>query len=149
MLRDKSRKFVSKDERDRGLRKILNFGHTIGHALEAVTSYPPFQAWRAVGYGMIAASRIALKMGDLARSKQTEFPSLVHASGRLPHLSHIDPEVPARPLLAIRRCRGVNSLSFYPIVLEKCDQARCTISSHKGSDQENDWCGIRNTRISL
>ncbi|MEO8725872.1 MAG: 3-dehydroquinate synthase [Acidobacteriaceae bacterium] len=53
---------VSKDERESGLRRILNYGHTIGHALEADTHYTHFLHGEAVGWGMIAAAHIALQM---------------------------------------------------------------------------------------
>jgi 3-dehydroquinate synthase len=46
-----------------GLRAILNFGHTVGHALEAVTNYKRFKHGEAVGIGMIAASHIGEKAG--------------------------------------------------------------------------------------
>lgn len=51
---------VSKDEREDGLRRILNFGHTIGHALEAVTHYRVLRHGEAVAYGMRAASALTL-----------------------------------------------------------------------------------------
>lgn len=53
---------VSQDERETGLRRILNFGHTIGHALEAETSYKQFLHGEAVAWGMVAASMISAAM---------------------------------------------------------------------------------------
>ncbi|HWR14527.1 MAG TPA: 3-dehydroquinate synthase [Terriglobales bacterium] len=50
---------VSADEREGDLRRILNFGHTIGHALEAETRYRQFLHGEAVAWGMVAASMIA------------------------------------------------------------------------------------------
>ena len=54
---------VSSDERENGLRRVLNLGHTIGHALEAETKYRHFLHGEAVAWGMIAAARIAAAMG--------------------------------------------------------------------------------------
>jgi 3-dehydroquinate synthase len=50
---------VSQDEREAGLRAILNFGHTIGHALEAITHYQTFLHGEAVAYGMLAALQLS------------------------------------------------------------------------------------------
>jgi 3-dehydroquinate synthase len=50
---------VSADEKESGLRRILNFGHTLGHALETATSYRHFLHGEAVAWGMIAAAKIA------------------------------------------------------------------------------------------
>jgi 3-dehydroquinate synthase len=62
---------VSQDPHEGGLRRILNFGHTIGHALEAETSYRQFLHGEAVAWGMVAASMISAAMqksdGETAR----------------------------------------------------------------------------------
>jgi 3-dehydroquinate synthase len=50
---------VSADEKEGGLRRVLNFGHTLGHALETATSYRYFLHGEAVAWGMIAAAKIA------------------------------------------------------------------------------------------
>ena len=54
---------VSKDEKEAGLRAILNYGHTIGHAVESLTNYQQFVHGEAVAIGMAAAGKIALQMG--------------------------------------------------------------------------------------
>lgn len=54
---------VSKDEREEGLRAILNFGHSIGHALESLTGYKKYKHGEAVAIGMVAASFISHEMG--------------------------------------------------------------------------------------
>lgn len=56
-------KVVAQDERESDLRRILNFGHTIGHALEAATGYRRFLHGEAVGLGMIAAAEIGVARG--------------------------------------------------------------------------------------
>jgi 3-dehydroquinate synthase len=53
---------VSADEKEGGVRRVLNFGHTLGHALETATSYRQFLHGEAVAWGMIAAARIAEEM---------------------------------------------------------------------------------------
>jgi 3-dehydroquinate synthase len=54
---------VSQDEQEAGLRAILNYGHTIGHAVESLTGYTTVLHGEAVAIGMIAASRIAVALG--------------------------------------------------------------------------------------
>ncbi|MDP9266849.1 MAG: 3-dehydroquinate synthase [Acidobacteriota bacterium] len=53
---------VGADEREAGLRRILNFGHTIGHALEAETKYKQYLHGEAVAWGMVAATMLAVAM---------------------------------------------------------------------------------------
>jgi len=75
---------VERDEREGGLRRILNFGHTVGHALEAVTHYRRFLHGEAVGHGMRAASRIAETAGLLSANERQAIDEAVCRIGRLP-----------------------------------------------------------------
>jgi len=54
---------VTRDEREGGLRKILNYGHTVGHALEAVTQYKYFLHGESVFWGMLAATWLSVEKG--------------------------------------------------------------------------------------
>lgn len=54
---------VGQDEKEAGIRAILNYGHTIGHAVESLTNYKQFVHGEAVAIGMVAAGKIALEMG--------------------------------------------------------------------------------------
>lgn len=54
---------VSKDEKEAGLRAILNYGHTIGHAIESSTNYQQLLHGEAVAIGMVAAGKISLQIG--------------------------------------------------------------------------------------
>jgi 3-dehydroquinate synthase len=56
---------VEKDEREDGLRRVLNLGHTLGHALETVTGYRRFTHGEAVGWGLVGAAWIARRRGLL------------------------------------------------------------------------------------
>ncbi len=80
---------VTTDERESGLRKILNYGHTIGHALEAVTNYRRLKHGEAVGYGMKAAANIALKAGLLTKDERQAIDIGVNALGRLPRIQDL------------------------------------------------------------
>ena len=75
---------VSADERESGERRILNFGHTIGHALEAETGYKQFLHGEAVGWGMIAATLIGAGMGMTDSLTAQRIIKLVRAYGSLP-----------------------------------------------------------------
>jgi 3-dehydroquinate synthase len=77
---------VSRDERESGLREILNFGHTFAHALETATEYRTYLHGEAVGWGMIAAARLAVcaEMFDEAAAARVE--KLVQRVGPLPGL---------------------------------------------------------------
>lgn len=73
---------VTTDERESGLRRILNFGHTVGHALEAVTAYRRLKHGEAVGYGMQCASTISEKAGIIPRAEADVIRSGVDALSR-------------------------------------------------------------------
>lgn len=80
---------VSFDERESGLRRILNFGHTVGHALEAVTKYKQFRHGEAIAYGMLAALNIGVARGITPKSLHDEIESLIAQLGPLPSVSDI------------------------------------------------------------
>jgi 3-dehydroquinate synthase len=82
---------VSRDERESGLREILNFGHTFAHAFETATAYRRYLHGEAVGWGMIAASRLAGRMGLLAEENAVRIERLVRRVGPLPALPTTKP----------------------------------------------------------
>ncbi len=77
---------VSADEREGGLRAVLNFGHTIGHALEAETRYTQLLHGEAVAWGMIAATHIALATGKLDSVTAGRISNAVLELGKLPRI---------------------------------------------------------------
>ena len=77
---------VSSDEREGGLRRVLNFGHTIGHALETETSYRQFLHGEAVAWGMIAATRIAAVMNKIDQAAASQIIDAVMSLGSLPRV---------------------------------------------------------------
>ncbi|MEQ1759014.1 MAG: 3-dehydroquinate synthase [Vicinamibacterales bacterium] len=80
---------VSRDEREGGLRRILNFGHTVGHALESVTQYRRFRHGEAIAYGMIAAADLSVNRRVLAPSDRDAIKSLITSLGSLPHVNDL------------------------------------------------------------
>jgi 3-dehydroquinate synthase len=77
---------VSRDERENGLRQVLNFGHTVGHAIEAATSYGELLHGEAVGWGMIAATLMAIGMDRLRAEDGARILRLIRRVGELPEL---------------------------------------------------------------
>jgi 3-dehydroquinate synthase len=72
-------------------RRILNFGHTIGHALEKVTDFKRFRHGEAVGYGMIAAGEISKRLGILSDNELESLKAAIHLAGRLPRADDLRP----------------------------------------------------------
>ena len=80
---------VSADERENGLRRILNFGHTFGHALEAETHYTRFLHGEAVSWGMRAATHLASGLGLAAASDCEAILQTLDSYGPIPPLDGI------------------------------------------------------------
>ncbi len=68
---------VKEDETEKGVRAILNFGHTIGHAVEALTEYKIFRHGEAVSIGMVEAAEMAVNMGILAETEAQRIKNLL------------------------------------------------------------------------
>jgi 3-dehydroquinate synthase len=80
---------VTADEREAGPRRILNFGHTAGHALEAVTKFRRFRHGEAVGYGMLVAAELAVARGALADGDRRALAELIASLGPLPPIADL------------------------------------------------------------
>ncbi len=83
---------VSADERESGLRRILNLGHTFGHALEAETGYTRFLHGEAVAFGMRAAVFLAQSTGYLSAEDSVRILETIELYGPIPPLDGIAPE---------------------------------------------------------
>jgi 3-dehydroquinate synthase len=77
-------KVVGIDERESGLRMILNFGHTIGHAIEAATEYRRLLHGEAIAWGMLAAMRIALARKTVGPDQAQRIEAAIRDYGPLP-----------------------------------------------------------------
>ena len=72
---------VSADERESGLRMILNLGHTLGHAIEAATNYKQLLHGEAVAWGMIAAVTIAARRGTVSTAEAERMERVIRSYG--------------------------------------------------------------------
>ncbi len=96
---------VSSDERESGERRILNFGHTVGHALEAETNYKRFLHGEAVAWGMIAASIIGVSMEITDEATAQRVTDLVLSYGPLPKVD-VNPKRVFKRLLSDKKSVG-------------------------------------------
>jgi 3-dehydroquinate synthase len=86
---------VGQDERESGPRRALNFGHTAGHALEAVTKYRRFRHGEAVAYGMLIAADLAVRRGAMPDADRQRLAALITRMGPLPPVA----DLPAAQIL--------------------------------------------------
>ncbi len=85
-------RIVEEDEREAGVRKALNLGHTLGHALEAATGYKRFLHGEAVAWGVRAVAAIAANRGLLANPWRRQLDSAIDRLGLLPPVIGMDPD---------------------------------------------------------
>jgi 3-dehydroquinate synthase len=71
-------------------RKILNFGHTLAHALEKVTGYKYFKHGEAVGFGILAAGEIAKNIGIFGKNELKSLNDVIGLVGKLPNTNNIE-----------------------------------------------------------
>ena len=95
---------VARDERESGLRRTLNFGHTVGHAIEAVSRYQRYAHGEAVAYGMLAAAQLATARGLFPESDRAALAELTAKLGPLPSVSDLSAAAVCK---AIRRDKKV------------------------------------------
>jgi 3-dehydroquinate synthase len=97
---------VRRDEREGGLREILNFGHTLGHALEAATGYRYFLHGEAVAWGMHAATLLSTAVNHLRESEASRIMRLISSVGPLPPWKAISASTIRRILAGDKKTRG-------------------------------------------
>jgi 3-dehydroquinate synthase len=99
---------VSQDETEGGLRAILNFGHTIGHALEAISRYGKYLHGEAISIGQVAAARISAELHQLPARDLTRIASLFELAG-LPTSARLNPDQEDRLVEAMKLDKKVSS----------------------------------------
>lgn len=120
-------RIVAGDEReavertDYHSRRILNFGHTIAHALEFVTDYRRFRHGEAVGYGMLVAGELSKRLGILDLSELESLSAAIHLAGRLPLANDIAVNA---IMSALTRDKKIVGGHIQWILLERLGRAR-------------------------
>jgi 3-dehydroquinate synthase len=97
---------VSRDERESGLREILNFGHTFGHALESVTKYRRYLHGEAVAWGMIAAALLGRELGITRNDDVSRAASLIRRIGKIPDWPRVTPKILIAAMLSDKKTRA-------------------------------------------
>jgi 3-dehydroquinate synthase len=92
---------VARDEREGGLRAILNFGHTIGHAIEAVSGYGKFLHGEAIAIGQVAAAKLSVALSGLSAGEARRIEALFRRAG-LPAAIQLSARQKARLFEAMR-----------------------------------------------
>jgi 3-dehydroquinate synthase len=121
---------VSEDERESGLREILNFGHTFAHALESVTRYRKYLHGEAVGWGMIAAAKLAGDLGMFSAGDARRVARLIASVGPLPAWPGA---TPARLMAAMQADKKTRAGRLRFVLPERIGGVRCGVEVPKDS----------------
>ncbi|MFM7885945.1 MAG: 3-dehydroquinate synthase [Pseudanabaena sp.] len=121
---------VSRDEKEGNLRAILNYGHTVGHAIESVTNYRHYNHGEAVGLGMLIAGAIAVDLGLWSAEEQFQQVALI-AKTRLPQTlpADIDQEAIIKSLSTDKKVEAGKVRFILPTAI-----GRVTLSDRVTSD---------------
>jgi 3-dehydroquinate synthase len=115
---------VGKDEREGGLRQILNFGHTLGHALETATNYRRFLHGEAIGWGMLAVTSMAKEMKLLSLADATKIMDLIARVGPLPRLGTLHAAQLQKIMTGDKKARSGRVLWVVPRRIGKTEWGR-------------------------
>jgi shikimate kinase/3-dehydroquinate synthase len=110
-------RIVARDERDAGLRQVLNLGHTVGHAIEAATGYAAYRHGEAVGLGLLAALRLSEQP-----ALRAEVAELLARQGLPTKLEHADPDAVVMATARDKKRRGSGEVPF--VLLDAPGQPR-------------------------
>ena len=97
---------VGKDERESGLREILNYGHTFGHALESATRYRRYQHGEAVAWGMMCAALLGYGVVHTPGNTVSRIVSLIKRVGPLPSWPKVSPKKLFEAMHTDKKARG-------------------------------------------
>ncbi len=126
---------VSKDERESGLREILNYGHTVGHAIEAATEYGHLLHGEAVSIGMVVESALAQQLGLVDGSVQQRLRDLLRKTGLPVSPPVCDPERIWNLMLSDKKTRGGSIRMVLPVALGRVE----TVSGIERKELEKAW----------
>jgi len=112
---------VSEDEKESGLREILNYGHTFAHALESVTKYRKYQHGEAVAWGMMCAALLGHEVAGTPADDVARITGLVRRIGPLPAWPKIAPGKLFAAMLADKKTK-FGKVRF--VLSERIGQAR-------------------------
>ncbi len=99
---------VKMDEKEGGLRRILNFGHTLGHAIEAASSYRGIMHGEAVAHGMIGATQIAAQLGRIEGKEACRIDNAVRSIGALPSIAGLSVKTMMKSMQHDKKIRDGN-----------------------------------------
>jgi len=115
---------VAKDEKEDEYRMILNLGHTVGHALEAVTNYQQYTHGEAVGLGMIAAAQIALEKEMFSEAEKTRLTGLLQNIDLPTTFPSIDMDVLIQAIYRDKKTQDEKLTFVLPTAIGKVDIIR-------------------------
>lgn len=127
---------VSRDERESGLREILNFGHTFGHALESVTKYKKYQHGEAVAWGMMCAALLGHEAAGTPADEVAQMVTLIRRMGPLPEWPRCSAGTLVEAMRSDKKSRG-GKLRF--VLAPRIGKAK----SYDGVDEKRVKCVLK------
>ncbi|NLB62946.1 MAG: 3-dehydroquinate synthase [Fibrobacter sp.] len=112
---------VSQDEKEQGLRAILNYGHTFGHAIEKMTNYERFSHGMAVGIGMRVAGRVATLLGKWSAAEE-ERQNVLLDRFSIPRSFVVDPQVAWNAMGVDKKNDSENRVYILPTSIGKVEK---------------------------
>lgn len=117
-------RIVARDERDAGIRQVLNLGHTVGHAIETVTGYAAYRHGEAVALGLLAALRLS-EQDEL----REEAEQLLAVHGLPTHLEHADPDAVVMATARDKKRVGEGSVPFVLLDAPGAPRTGCSVET--------------------
>ena len=119
-------RIVASDERDSGVRQVLNLGHTVGHAIEAATGYAAYRHGEAVALGLLAALRLSGR--DELRAEVAE---LLSRHGLPIRLKHADPDTVVMATARDKKRRGDGEVPFVLLDAPGLPRTGCAVPARE------------------